>query len=331
MFLRRLLRNLFVRFKKYKDKRNEFYWKIDLLIKKNQQLEYKTDLLSNQLNGYFNTFFDISDVKPPTEISRTFQELSLYLLENFKKICDENGIDYWLQGGALIGAARNGKLVPWDDDIDIGMMRNELKKLRSVMYKYDEFEIVDYYFLSYKPCKLPKFFIKGGQIPCFIDIFTHDFVNYTDRSAYWHEYSENKYELQQKLFNLNLIRKYNNEPIEHQKSLNKVEEIFNQYIQVYNHKEIDTHIIFGIENLTQYHEYLFDADWIFPLSKIVLEGEVYKAPARYDKYLYNQYGDIYRFPKDCGQPTHVVCNCEEYENIKSFLNDKKLLTRKGEL
>lgn len=48
--------------------------------------------------------------------------LLITALEKFDQVCRENGIYYSLHGGALLGAERNHKLIPWDDDIDVSMM-----------------------------------------------------------------------------------------------------------------------------------------------------------------------------------------------------------------
>lgn len=53
-------------------------------------------------------------------------ELKKIELEIMKKIhlfCDENQIEYYLAYGSLIGAVRHGGFIPWDDDIDIFMTR----------------------------------------------------------------------------------------------------------------------------------------------------------------------------------------------------------------
>lgn len=38
------------------------------------------------------------------------------------------GVRYWLEGGSLLGAARNGDIIPWDYDVDIGIYKEDIKK-----------------------------------------------------------------------------------------------------------------------------------------------------------------------------------------------------------
>jgi len=55
--------------------------------------------------------------------------------KSFDKVCRENGIKYWLNGGTLIGAVRHKGWIPHDADIDVSMTNRDFKKLQKVMYK----------------------------------------------------------------------------------------------------------------------------------------------------------------------------------------------------
>lgn len=41
---------------------------------------------------------------------------------------DDAGVRYWLEGGSLLGAMRNGDILPWDHDVDIGIYREDIKR-----------------------------------------------------------------------------------------------------------------------------------------------------------------------------------------------------------
>lgn len=56
----------------------------------------------------------------------------MLILREIDQICRKHGINYFLAGGTLLGAVRNGKSIPWDDDYDIGFLRPEFDKFRKV-------------------------------------------------------------------------------------------------------------------------------------------------------------------------------------------------------
>ena len=56
---------------------------------------------------------------------RKHQLRMLEILVVIDKICRKHQIPYWLSSGTLIGAVRHNGFIPWDDDLDIEMMRND--------------------------------------------------------------------------------------------------------------------------------------------------------------------------------------------------------------
>ena len=53
----------------------------------------------------------------------------------FKKFCKENNITFYLAYGTLLGAVRHQGFIPWDDDLDLLMKKEEINKLRNVLKK----------------------------------------------------------------------------------------------------------------------------------------------------------------------------------------------------
>ncbi len=66
---------------------------------------------------------------------KQIQALEIKVLQEIDDICRRNGIQYFLAGGTLLGAVRAGKAIPWDDDLDIGMLREDFEKFRKVCPK----------------------------------------------------------------------------------------------------------------------------------------------------------------------------------------------------
>jgi len=75
---------------------------------------------------------DNQKMREITEL-KEIQELELGVLEFIDNICRENNIKYTINYGTLIGAIRHKGFIPWDDDIDISMTRDEYNKFCAVM------------------------------------------------------------------------------------------------------------------------------------------------------------------------------------------------------
>ncbi len=99
----------------------------------------------------------------------------LILLQMFDDICRKNGIRYSLHGGTLLGCIRDKGCIPWDDDIDVSMTREEYKKLQKV---FEQTAFNDKFYLDFTTNRCPQLWLKQeGKQSVWLDIFVWDYIS----------------------------------------------------------------------------------------------------------------------------------------------------------
>ena len=93
---------------------------------------------------------------PEGSAVREAQLRMLDILVYISELCENNGLRYWLAGGTLLGAYRHAGFIPWDDDLDIEMLLEDMIKLKEIMlenpskdYIFQDHSTDPYYFYSY--------------------------------------------------------------------------------------------------------------------------------------------------------------------------------------
>ena len=88
-----------------------------------------------QLKLELPSHFLDEEVRNDYRVSSKMKEIwsvELDLLAEFMRVCKKHDIHFWVDSGTLLGAVRHQGMIPWDDDIDVVIMRDEYKKLCKV-------------------------------------------------------------------------------------------------------------------------------------------------------------------------------------------------------
>jgi hypothetical protein len=105
------------------------------------------------------------------------------LLSRFQQFCQEAQVLWFPVGGTLLGALRNGAFIPWDNDVDVGMMEDEVQRLLATPSKKELLEKHRLILSPYSKDPLKVFLIEDGNDdevshsrPC-LDIFEYTVVD----------------------------------------------------------------------------------------------------------------------------------------------------------
>lgn len=247
---------------------------------------------------------------------RLLQKGSAYILRKLNDICDKNNINFFLDWGTLLGAERHHGFIPWDDDIDIGMLRNDYWKLWDAL-KDDEELCINYYFM-YNPNKTPissdiitKVKFKDSDL-FYVDVFPYDCVDTEDDMeqffkkhkalcatlhSIFREYLEDKNYKQKNYFIPQAEPSFNED----------ITNIIKNFISSNGYKTNGNFIALGAEQSFGFVNYcgVFRYEDYFPLAKRSVEFEdlLYNAPINYKMILKQTYGDYLSLPKNI-KPVH---------------------------
>ena len=226
------------------------------------------------------------------------------LLREFDSLCHENGLTYWLAFGTLLGAVRHGGFIPWDDDMDLGMMRNDIERLEKIVANDSRFK-VSVVFDSYVCCKQVRFMYVDSIIPCFLDLFIFDYASDSSDQLFSRQLA-----LREKLRremeddeNLEFWRQEGciNASDDRAPQIGAYFDKTHKLLKeegVISSEETDA-IIWGFDNMNlQRYRWICGIDEILPLSRVIFEGINCPAPNECQDILSNTYGDIYSLPKD---------------------------------
>ena len=244
----------------------------------------------------------------PEEIKKILKDI----LDYFADFCDKNGILYSLDGGTLLGAVRHRGFIPWDDDIDVCLLRGEYEKFKALIkkdnhpyYKIHCYDIDGYSFPYMKLSDERTLIIEGKgdrrkKIGVNIDIFPEDHVP-----------DDVEKQKEDRIINHSLWRKLNSKTCR----ITGIRPFIRSYVKLRNTsamdicKEIDhrannpdyygsCHI--GDAIMSYYAMTRYDQEWLKEYTTLPFEGNDYKVFSEWDKILTNLYND-YMTPHPDGQ------------------------------
>ncbi len=238
---------------------------------------------------------------PEGSLLRRQQHRMMDLLLAFDAICRRHGIRYWLIGGTLIGAARHRGFIPWDDDMDVQMLREDYEKmLRILPQELGEDMALQcratdgHYFFQYAKLRdrrsvldenngYDRIFRERG---IYIDIFP------IDRHPKWMQ----RLSIQSIGHVYKILKR---KDLSDEAAISKVMRwvrlneciiypVLRAIARVTGGEYLDA---LGVPFVVERH-----LEDIFPLSTLEFEGHQMPVPGNYDKVLRDQYGDYMQLP-----------------------------------
>lgn len=244
----------------------------------------------------------------------------LRILQHFKEFCERHSINYFISNGTLLGAIKYGGFIPWDDDIDVFVPRQEYERLielyedseKYVLFSYERNK--NFYFPFAKLCDMETLKIENGVdngtvMGLDIDIFPLDYwggsVAESKKKLRKMKNNLTKLSLSKMKFSKNIISNIIKWPIIFlfrsigssrytRKMIHMASRVTSKDIgfsgcvvwPIYGDKEIVPSTVF--EKTTE----------------VVFEGGHFPAPTGYDMYLRSLYGDYKNDPPEDKQCTH---------------------------
>lgn len=236
------------------------------------------------------------------------------LLYEFDKVCKKHNLKYWLAAGSLIGAVRHKGFIPWDDDLDVFMMRDDCDKLIQIAeneFNHPYFFQTPYsdkgYYFSFPKLRNSNttamsndFVYEKFNQGIYLDIFPLD--NCLEEGA------QDRYDEIKELImeNATYMRVHNPNPdiaeIERRKKYllqnhNQIEvyEKMEYICRQFNGIETDK-VILAANTMAPVEKHIYDRNWFEDTTYISFYGIEAPLPIGYDCILRNRYGDYTIIP-----------------------------------
>lgn len=257
---------------------------------------------------------------------RDAQMLMVDILQDVHNLCEKYGIKYFLDAGTLIGAVRHKGFIPWDDDVDIGMPREDYNKFLEIAKKelpdhlfLQTFGTDKYYDVYPVPCKVRynnTIFLEehakenhNMHNGVYIDVFPYDslpkynFIYKIQRGLSYNILKSFKRlrDMPEKLSFKNKLTFTFYKLVTKIFPYKRREKFFNYLISWNDPKS--KYMGYGVD--TFWSEYVYKKCDYFDLVKLEFEGKYFYGPKNYDAILTQLYGDYMTMPKEEDRVWHA--------------------------
>lgn len=247
------------------------------------------------------------------------RKVQLEILIEFDRVCKEHDIHYNLHFGTLLGAIRHQGFIPWDDDIDLAMTRENYDKFIDIFkgnldekYFVQTYETDPNFFRPYMRIrKNDTVFVQRHYQDLdihhgvFIDIFPFDSV-YEEKSR-----EKKRYKYLTSLRKLNVIKHFGVDEQANivkkllQKTIDKLmpQLAFNRYltkVMTKRNKENLSYInlVADYSTMDNFDKYLIKKDDFLDSVPANFEGHEFPIPRNYEQVLVDSYGDYMQLPPE---------------------------------
>jgi len=216
------------------------------------------------------------------------KKIMVDILISFDKLCKKYDLNYWLDYGTLLGAVRHRGFIPWDDDIDVCMPRDDYMKFIEIA----EEEFGEKLFLQtkksdrYSPVHYAKLRDRNST---YIDKWEKDKNIRYHQGIFIDIYPVNYIEPRFKNYYRNILyvsKLFANRYIK----IDFVAKIFIFILNKFHNKDASL-VVLGAEGMVWDIE--CDKSDIFPLKRLDFEGFSFPVPNNYQKHLTKIYGENY--------------------------------------
>lgn len=278
-------------------------------------------------NFLFNTLF-IDFKQEPRSSMKDLKLVCIELLNFVSNICKKYGLNWWLDYGNLLGAIRHEDFIPWDDDVDIGMMRNDYNKLNAVIEnEIKNHGLEDIITLVYKKRKIDDKYVGTFlQILIFhkfpnnkkvlfagVDVFPYDYLNkFEDKDSLS--------DLHQKV-RLSFYRNLSNN-IPYEECLKKCYEELNCSFDKSKFIIPSVESGAGISS-NMWPFFVTETDKVFPLKLKKFGQNMFPCPNDSNSYLKLIYGDYMKLPNSIhehGRVEHFRYVQNTHEILMDYIN-----------